>query len=219
MKSAYDPRSMTAVRHPIFARLYAKLASAPDPRADAHRRELLDGLRGRVLELGAGNGLNFRHYPPTVDEVVAVEPEPYLRGKALEAAASAPVPVGVVDGVADALPARDGEFDAAVASLVLCSVPDQAVALAELSRVLRPGGELRFYEHVLAEDPKLRRWQERLSSGWPLFAGGCHLDRDTPAAVAAAGFEVVRLRRFPFRPCALLRAVEPHVLGAARKPG
>src|SRR3954469_16589722 len=123
----------TSVRHPIFARLYARLAAAPDPRADANRRELLEGLSGRVVELGAGNGLNFRHYPATVDEVVAVEPEPYLREKAKEAAVGAPVRVRVVDGVADALPARDGEFDAAVASLVLCSVPDQAVALASSS--------------------------------------------------------------------------------------
>jgi ubiquinone/menaquinone biosynthesis C-methylase UbiE len=154
---------VSSVRHPIFARLYAKLAAAADPREDEHRRELLDGLVGRVIEVGAGNGLNFRHYPATVDEVVAVEPEPYLRAKALEAAAEVPVPVRVVDGVADALPARDGEFDVAIASLVLCSVPDQAAALAELSRVLRPGGELRFYEHVLAEDPKLQRHQRRLA--------------------------------------------------------
>jgi SAM-dependent methyltransferase len=209
---------VAAVRHPIFARLYAALASKPDPEADENRRELLAGLSGRVIEVGAGNGLNFRHYPAAVDEVVAVEPEPFLRAKAVEAAAGAPVGIRVVDGVVDALPAADGEFDGAVASLVLCSVPDQATALAEIARVLKPGGELRFYEHVLAEDPKLRRHQLRLARGWPHFAGGCHVDRDTPAAIAAAGFEVERLRRFAFRPCALLRAVEPHVLGAARKP-
>jgi ubiquinone/menaquinone biosynthesis C-methylase UbiE len=209
---------VATVRHPIFARLYTALASQPDPTADEHRRELLEGLHGRVVEVGAGNGLNFRHYPTTVTEVVAVEPESYLRGKATEAAAQAPVKITVTTGVADALPFADGEFDGAVASLMLCSVPDQAAALAEFKRVLKPGGELRFYEHVLAEDPKLRRLQKRLSPAWPHFAGGCHLDRDTPASIAAAGFEVERLHRFPFRPCALLRAVEPHVLGVARKP-
>ena len=209
---------MAAVRHPVFARVYAKLASAPDPRADEHRRELLSGLTGRVVEVGAGNGLNFRHYPAGVEEVVAVEPEPYLREKALEAAAAADVAVRVVDAVADALPARDGEFDAAVASLVLCSVPSQAVALAELRRALKPGGELRFFEHVRAEGGSVARVQRVLAPVWPHFGGGCHIDRDTPAAIAAAGFEIERVRGFPYRPCALLCAVEPHVLGTARKP-
>ena len=194
------------------------MASKPDPRADENRRELLAGLTGRLVEVGAGNGLNFRHYPPTVDEVVAVEPEPFLREKALEAAAGAAVEVRVVAGVADALPFGDGEFDAAVASLMLCSVPDQATALAEFKRVLRPGGELRFYEHVLADDARLRRVQRALAPVWPHVGGGCHIDRDTPAAIAAAGFDVERVRRFAFRPCALLAPVEPHVLGAARKP-
>jgi ubiquinone/menaquinone biosynthesis C-methylase UbiE len=209
---------MATVRHPIFARLYTRLASAPDPRADANRRELLQDLSGRVVEVGAGNGLNFRHYPATVGEVVAVEPEAYLRERAAEAATTAPVSVRVVDGVADKLPLPDGEFDAAVASLVLCSVADQPAALAEIKRVLRPGGELRFYEHVLAEDAKVRRLQRTLAPAWPHFAGGCHLDRDTPSAITDAGFEIERLRRFPFRPCAVMRAVEPHVLGVARKP-
>src|SRR4051812_18713873 len=130
---------MTEIRHPLFARLYARMTAKPDPEADANRREMLDGLSGRVIEVGAGNGLNFRHYPATVAEVVAVEPEPYLRERATAAAAEAPVPVRVVAGVADALPAGDGEFDAAVASLVLCSVPDQPRALGEIRRVLRPG--------------------------------------------------------------------------------
>jgi ubiquinone/menaquinone biosynthesis C-methylase UbiE len=105
-----------------------------------HRRKLLAGLAGRVLEVGAGNGLNFAHYPPAVTEVLAVEPEPYLSGLAQAAAAQAPVPVRVVDGTADALPTPDASMDGAVASLVLCSVPNQARALAELDRVLRPGG-------------------------------------------------------------------------------
>ena len=116
-------------------------------RRRAPRRDAA-GLTGRVVEVGAGNGLNFGHYPATVTEVVAVEPEPYLRERAEEAARAAPVDVTVVVGLADALPAEDGAFDAAVASLVLCSVPDQAGALAELRRVVRPDGELRFYEHV-----------------------------------------------------------------------
>src|SRR4051812_30752916 len=125
--------------HPFFARLWIKSSPKAEQRGVAdHRDDLLAGLSGRVLELGAGNGLNFAHYPPEVTEVVAVEPEPTLRTAAEEAARDAPVPVRVVDGLADRLPVGDGEFDAAVASLVLCSVPDQADALVELRRVIRP---------------------------------------------------------------------------------
>jgi SAM-dependent methyltransferase len=206
---------VSELRHPVFARAYARLTAKPDPDADANRRELLAGLEGRVVEVGAGNGLNFAHYPATVTEVVAVEPEPYLRERAQQAAARAPVAVRVQAGLAEALPADDGEFDAAVASLVLCSVPDQARALGEIRRVLRPGGELRFYEHVVAAGGGTRRLQRLLAPVWPRFAGGCHLDRDTPAAIEAAGFTIERIRRFDFLPAPILRPVAPHVIGLA----
>jgi SAM-dependent methyltransferase len=207
---------MTAVRHPIFARLYARLSPGVERKGGAeHRAELLAGTAGRVLEVGAGNGLNFAHYPPTVTEVVAVEPEPYLRERAAEAAAGAPVPVRVVEGVADAVPAEDGSFDAAVASLVLCSVPDQAAALAEIRRVLRSGGELRFYEHVVSNTPRMARLQRRADDWgiWPRFSGGCHASRDTVAAIEAAGFDIERVRRFPFAAGPMSLA---HVIGLAR---
>jgi SAM-dependent methyltransferase len=209
---------MASVHHPIFARLFAWGASNAPPEQTEHRRRLLEGLSGRVIEIGAGNGLNFSHYPSTVSEVVAVEPEPYLRAKAQEAAAGAPVVIRVVDGVADALPAGDGEFDAGVASLVLCSVPDQAVALAELRRTIKPGGELRFYEHVLSHDKRAARGQHRTDRVWPHFSGGCHPNRDTPSAIEAAGFDIERCERFAFKPFFLLKAIEPHVIGLARRP-
>jgi ubiquinone/menaquinone biosynthesis C-methylase UbiE len=204
------------VRHPIFARLYARLSPGVERKGGAeHRDELLAGAAGRVIEVGAGNGLNFAHYPPAVTEVIAVEPEPYLRDRAAEAAAHAPVPVRVVDGVAQRLPAEDGEFDAAVASLVLCSVPDQAAALAEIRRVLNPDGELRFYEHVVSDRPRTARIQHALDDWriWPRVSGGCHAARDTAAAIEAAGFTIERCRRFPFAagPVAL-----PHIIGVAR---
>src|SRR5689334_19263123 len=142
---------MTDIARPRFARMYPAAAERADARGGAeHRRRLLEGLAGRVIELGAGGGRNFAHYPQTVTEVVAIEPEPTLRERAAEAARAAPVAISVRAGTADALPLEDGEMDAAVASLVLCSVPDQPRALAELRRVVRPGGELRFYEHVVA---------------------------------------------------------------------
>src|SRR5688572_18111867 len=136
------------VKNPFFARLYARMMEREDSAQVEHRREMLEGLSGRVFELGAGTGSNFAHYPAAVTEVVAAEPEPYLRERANAAAGSAPVKVEVVDATADPLPFEDASFDAAVVSLVLCTVPDQAGALAELGRVVRPGGELRFYEHV-----------------------------------------------------------------------
>jgi SAM-dependent methyltransferase len=210
--------SAGGVHHPIFARLFDRLVRKADPAQADHRRELLAGLSGRVIEVGAGNGINFPNYPPAVTEVVAVEPETYLRRKAAEAAAAAPVPVTVVDGLADALPAEDGSFDAAVCSLVLCSVPDQTRALAEIARILKPGGELRFYEHVLSQDPKRARAQDRITGVWSFCGGGCHPNRDTPTAIAQAGFELDRCRRFAFKPGPLMTVVEPHVIGVARRP-
>jgi ubiquinone/menaquinone biosynthesis C-methylase UbiE len=208
----------TEVHHPWFARMYLRMAKKRrDGEEGEHRSRLLEGLSGRVIEVGAGNGLNFPHYPPSVTEVLAVEPEPILRKAALEVAPEAPVKVVVVDGVADRLPAEDDSFDEAVASLILCSVPDQGSALAEISRVLRPGGQLRFYEHVVSDRP----WKARLerfadATFWPRVAGGCHTARDTSAAIRAAGFEVQREERFGFSPGAPVPPLA-HVLGVARK--
>ncbi|CAM5412379.1 class I SAM-dependent methyltransferase [Streptomyces narbonensis] len=182
----------------------------------ALREELLSGLTGRVVEIGAGNGLNFAHYPAGVTEVVAVEPEPRLRRLAEEAARRAPVPVSVLPGTAEALPAEDGDFDAAVASLVLCTVRSVPRALAEARRVVRPGGELRFFEHVAAGTPGLARVQRGLDrTVWPLLFGGCHTSRDAIGAIGAAGFALGRYRSFdlpesgprtPSSPCVLGRA-------------
>ncbi|MFC6567896.1 class I SAM-dependent methyltransferase [Actinoplanes utahensis] len=139
----------------------------------------------------------FVHYPPQVTEVLAVEPEPRLRATAHTAARSAPVPIRVVDGLANTLPARDGEFDAAVTALVLCTVPDQGAALAEIHRVLRPGGRLLFLEHVLAEQPGTLRRAQKIADAtlWPLLLGGCRTSRDTLAAITAAGAGLFALQR------------------------
>jgi ubiquinone/menaquinone biosynthesis C-methylase UbiE len=206
-----------AVKHPLFARAYARIAAHEDSVGGTeNRQELLAGLSGRVVEVGAGVGSNFAHYPARVTEVIAVEPEPYLRAKAEKAAAEAPVPIRVVDGLADALPLEDEGVDAGVASLVLCSVPDQSVALAELRRVIKPGGELRFYEHVISNRESRRRFQRFMDATvWPRMAGGCHMTRDTRAAMEQAGFMVQRSRRFPFPPG---RFGLPHILGSARRP-
>lgn len=212
-----EPENATSVSHPIFARLYERLSHLMEPEVGQHRAELLAGLSGRVIEVGAGNGMNFPHYPPEVSEVLAVEPEPRLRAAAMRQAGSVRVPVRVVGGVAELLPAEDASFDAAVASLVLCSVSDQRQALAELLRVLRPSGQLRFYEHVRSRQPRLARVQQATDLLWPFFAGGCHTSRDTVAAIEGAGFQLERMSRFRFPPSRFFIPSSPHVLGVARK--
>jgi SAM-dependent methyltransferase len=206
---------------PLFARGWARERKCMDARGGAgHRDRLLAGLAGRVVEVGAGDGANFPRYPAAVTEVLAVEPEPHLRELATAAAPDAPVPVTVQAGTADELPVADGWADAVVFSLVLCSVPDQARALAEARRVLRPGGEVRFYEHVQARGGPLRvalTVADR-SGLWPVIGGGCHPARDTESAIRAAGFTVEDVDRFRFRSASLAPAI-PFVLGRARLPG
>jgi ubiquinone/menaquinone biosynthesis C-methylase UbiE len=207
------------VNHPIFARVYERMSVSEDRRGgDRHRAELLAGLSGRAIEVGAGNGRNFGHYPSTVTEVLAVEPEPRLRASALRAATEVPMPVRVVDGLADRLPAEDDSFDAGVASLVLCTVPDQDSALAELRRVIRPGGELRFYEHVVSRRPGAARVERALDATvYPRLSGGCHLARDTLAAIERAGFQIRTSRRFGFGPSSVGPQIA-HILGTATAP-
>ena len=205
------------MKNPLFARYFDRRGARNEERGNRElRRELLAGLSGRVLEVGAGNGLNFPHYPASVREVVAVEPEPYLRGRAAAAATAAPVPVRVADGMAAELPAADGEFDAVVISGVLCSVADVPAALAEFGRVLRPGGQLRFYEHVRSRDPVFARFQQAADLVWPRLMGGCHVRRQTRAAIGRV-FTIETCRGFRFPRSAVLSPVAPRILGVARK--
>lgn len=209
---------MAGHAHPIFACLWVRcLGQGLDDRGMvAYRRELVAELSGRVLEVGAGDGRNLAHYPATVDEVVAIEPEPNLREALRERASGWSFEVTVVGAVAEALPCADASFDAAVVSLALCSVDDQATALQEMRRVLRAEGELRFLEHVVAARPGPRRVQRVLDATvWPRLGAGCHTARDTVGSVRAAGFDVASLRRFAFPESSLSVPTAPHVLGRA----
>ncbi|HSC90783.1 MAG TPA: class I SAM-dependent methyltransferase [Gaiellaceae bacterium] len=189
----------------------------PDLVAREHRRRLLAGLRGRVIEVGCGDGRAFGLYPSAVTRVLAVEPDPMARAVATERARAAPVPIEVVGGVASALPAEDGAFDAAVVVWVLCSVPDQPAALAELRRVLAPAGELRFYEHVRSGHAAFRALQGAADSlFWTRALGGCRTTRDTLAAIRTAGFRVVALDRGFHSSSPLTVTSAPYVLGVAR---
>ncbi|MFG1707998.1 class I SAM-dependent methyltransferase [Nonomuraea sp. M3C6] len=188
------------VKHPIFARTWPWMSRALERAGmDEHRQALLADLSGQVVEIGAGDGVNFAHYPPAVTRVLAVEPEPRLRERASAAAAAAPVPVEVSAGTAEHLPAADASMDAAVFCLVLCSLPDVDAALAEALRVLKPGGRLRFLEHGRADSAGMVRVQRLLDATiWPRLMGGCHTGRDTPAAIERAGFTIVALERYLF---------------------
>jgi ubiquinone/menaquinone biosynthesis C-methylase UbiE len=206
----------TDVSHPLFARLAAFLAAREGDVERDYRRQTLAGLHGRVLEIGSGSGPNFPYYPDAVTELVSVEPEPNLRAMALEAAKAAGRQVQVVDAVAERLPFEDGSFDAAVAVLVLCSVPDQPAALAELHRVVKPGGELRFYEHVIGSSRRLATLQRAMAPGLAKVFGGCRADRDTGAAIETAGFRMEHQRRF-LRRTVMDAPAAPRILGVARR--
>lgn len=208
------------MENPLFGRIMALAAAVEERKGGAeHRAQLLRGLSGRVIEVGVGSGPSLRRYPREVEHITAVEPDPYLRAKATEVAATLAVDVDVVDGDIEALPGPDDAYDAAVVSLVLCSVPDPDAALAELARVLRPGGELRFFEHVASHAPGLARMQEAFDrTFWPHAFGGCRLRRDTRATIEAAGFRIDHLRRFSFRPSVLELPVSPRILGRASLP-
>lgn len=207
------------LQHPRFARSYARVVAGMNRRGGtAHRRVLLAGLAGRVIEIGAGEGSDFGLYPDTVTHVLAVEPDDYLRLLAEGQVPSASVPVTVVAGSAEKIPAADASVDAVVTSLVLCSVANQATVLAEARRVLRPGGTLAYYEHVRSRHTVLAAAEDLLTPAWQRVAGGCHPNRDTLQAITEAGFTVQENRRFGFSVSPLAPAVA-HILGHATAPG
>ncbi|HVY77221.1 MAG TPA: class I SAM-dependent methyltransferase [Solirubrobacterales bacterium] len=159
------------------------------------RRMALAKASGRTVDLGAGTGANLALYPPAVSELVLVEPDPHMLRKLRPRLAAASPRAEVVQAGAEALPFADESFDTAVFTLVLCTVPDPAAALAEAARVLKPGGRLLFVEHVRAEDPGLARWQDRLERPWRFLGDGCHCNRDTAATIAASRFAVEQIER------------------------
>jgi ubiquinone/menaquinone biosynthesis C-methylase UbiE len=201
----------------VFARVYDRCMAATEAAGLAARRdELLAHATGTVLEIGAGTGANLSRYPDGVREIVLVEPEAPMVAR-LQARLGEEPRARIVSSPAEAIPLPDASFDVAVSTLVLCTVEDQAAALSELRRLLRPGGRLLFIEHVRAEDPRLARWQDRLTPLWSRLAHGCRPNRDTLPAIAGAGFaiESVEMGRVPEAP----PFVRPMISGIAVTPG
>jgi ubiquinone/menaquinone biosynthesis C-methylase UbiE len=189
----------------------------PNRELRAHRKRLLSGARGDVIEIGCGEGANFEHYRRTVASVLGVEPDADARAVAERSAEAAPVPITVVAGVAEEIPAADAAFDVAVCCWVLCSVADPQATLAELRRVLRPGGELRFFEHVESERRAFALLQRAVDATyWARMLGGCRTARNTEAAIRSAGFRIDEIEHFRHVSCWLTIPAAPHILGSAR---
>jgi len=176
----------------LFSAMYDRMIKGTEEAGlKETRRHALASARGRTIDIGAGTGANLGLYPPAVTELVLAEPDPHmlkrLRPKSGEAE--------IVQAPAAELPFEDDRFDTAVFTLVLCTVPDPAAALAEAARILRPGGQLLFVEHVRAEDPALARWQDRLERPWRFCGDGCHCNRDTVAAIEATALKLEEVEK------------------------
>lgn len=202
----------------LFAAVYDRgLKATEEAGLREMRRELLNQASGRTIEIGAGTGANLGLYPQGVTEVVLAEPDPHMAKRLREKLAAYGEHHVLVEAPAERLPFEDASFDTAVFILVLCTVPDQAAALAEAARVLRPGGRLLFLEHVRSQHPGVARWQDRLEKPWRFLGDGCHCNRDTVAAIEASPLHLEHVERgaMPKAP----PIVRPLARGTATFPG
>jgi ubiquinone/menaquinone biosynthesis C-methylase UbiE len=211
----YGPRQSRFARY-----LERREQRRPDLIAQEIRGRVLAGLGGDVIEVGSGDGRSFEHYPPEVRRLLAIEPDPTARASAAPRAEAAPFPIEIVDGDAAALPAGDASFDAAVVMGLLCSAPDPAAALGELRRVLKPGGELRFWEHVRSGNAAFRGVQRAVDRlFWTRALGGCETTRDTLGVIGAAGFETEWVEHGFHSSSFVTITSAPYVIGRVCAPG
>lgn len=180
----------------MFSAMYDRMmVGTEDAGLRETRRKALVAATGRTIDIGAGTGANIGLYPAAVTELVLAEPDPHMLKRLRPKVAEAGLAAEVVEAPAARLPFEDSSFDTAIFTLVLCTVPDPAAALAEAARILRPGGRLLFVEHVRSENPKLARWQDRLERPWRFCGDGCHCNRDTVATIEASSFTVDEVER------------------------
>lgn len=205
--------------HRWFAAIYDKMLASEEKRfLGAVREEMLRDVTGDVLEIGAGTGANFKYYQPGA-RVTAIEPDPFMLQRARERIPEAKASIDLLSESAQKMPFPDASFDFVIDTLVLCSVPDPRKALAEIRRVLRPGGELRLYEHVRYKNPAGGISQDIISPIWQWFGAGCHPNRDTERYLREAGLEVVSARiRKEVPPVPPMIFVRPHLQAVARRP-
>jgi ubiquinone/menaquinone biosynthesis C-methylase UbiE len=201
----------------IFSASYDRFMAATEKAGlRDERRRLLGQAMGRTIEIGAGTGLNLDHYPATVTELVLTEPDPKMAKRLRRRLDGSGRTAEVVEAPGERLPFPDNDFDTAVATLVLCTVPDQEATLREIARVLKPGGRFLFIEHVRSQDERLAKWQDRFHGAWKLFGDGCNCNRDTLAAIEASQLELAQVEHG-----AIPRAiplVKPKIFGAASAP-
>jgi ubiquinone/menaquinone biosynthesis C-methylase UbiE len=157
------------------------------------RQRVIGAAEGRVLEIGIGSGLNLPLYGGTVTSVIGLEPSSELLNMARPRAEAAAAPITLLDGSAETIPLDSGSIDTVVTTWTLCTIPNAAQALAEMRRVLRPGGALLFVEHGRAPEPGVARWQDRLDPLWSRLAGGCHLNRKMDGLIGSNGFRIEAL--------------------------
>jgi len=161
-----------------------------------HRDKIVPLARGQVLEVGIGTGLNLRHYrAEQIDSIYGLDPAAHLNATARKRLHGTGLNLELMTLSAERIPVEDARFDTVVLTYTLCSIADPIAALREMKRTLRPGGRLLFCEHGLAPEPAVAGWQRRLTPAWRHVAGNCHMDRDVPALLAAAGFEIADLQQ------------------------
>lgn len=205
--------------HRWFAAIYDSMAASEERRFMGDvRAELVGGAKGSVLEIGAGTGLNFPYYQKDV-EVIATEPDPYMLRRARRRLIESGNHIELRESSAEELPFENDSFDTVVGTLVMCSVPHPERALAEIRRLLKPGGEYRFYEHVRYDSAFGGFWQDAILPIWRWFGAGCHPNRDTVRTIQNAGFTIAQLQRTkPLPPVPPMIFSRPHVKGIAKSP-
>lgn len=209
-------RIYRAVWSPAFARFYdVAFALAERSGLSDVRSNVVGQAVGVTVELGAGTGLNLPHYPSHITRLLLTEPDPHMASKLRAKAAATPIKAEILDAPAHALPVEDASVDTVVSTLVLCTVEDPAATLAEVARVLKPGGRLLFVEHVRSESPRLARWQDRLRVPWSWYACGCQCNRDTVATIRQSPLQLQETRSDRLRWISPL--LRPLAIGVAKR--